>query len=156
MKFSIVFIQLVMCLVDVVFSETEGQITNHKKLLVQSNQLRRVLTGSGLTRHALAISNGNRSFGSKAHNATVNYIKEKLDSTGYYNTELQTFPCMYSEGKSEFMAAGKAYDTAWFTYGPSGNVTAEIVPVANLGCERVKFHSSFQNAITSHQKLIFE
>lgn len=114
---------------------------------VQSNQLRRLLLRSNLLKHADALeeqaklSDGNRAFGTKAHNATVDYIKRKLDATGYYDTELQTFEYLFSEGTANFTAviagAQKNYDTEWFTYGPAGTVEAKVVIVNELGCVAV-------------------
>jgi hypothetical protein len=116
-----------------------------RRPLVQSNQLRRVLLRSALKAHGqkfmgfAAASNGTRAFGTVGHNLTVDYIKTKLDKTGYYNVELQHFVTLYSEGTSNFSALGTNYSTAWFTYGPAGNVTAPVVPVDDLGCEPVSF-----------------
>jgi hypothetical protein len=118
-----------------------------RRPLVQSNQLRRVLLRSALKAHGqkfmgfAAASNGTRAFGTVGHNLTVDYIKTKLDKTGYYNVELQHFVTLYSEGTSNFSALGTNYSTAWFTYGPAGDVTAPVVPVDDLGCEPVSFFS---------------
>jgi len=114
---------------------------------VQSNQLRRAIMRSNLLKHADALeeqaklSNGTRAFGTKAHNATVHYIKKKLDATGYYDTELQTFEHLFSEGTANFTAviggAQKNYDSEWFTYGPAGEVKGKFVVVSELGCTAV-------------------
>jgi Zn-dependent M28 family amino/carboxypeptidase len=64
----------------------------------------------------------------------VEYIKSRLDTTGYYDTYLQTFPHFYSEGTANFSADGKSYTSEWFTYGPAGKVTAPLVSLLGLGC----------------------
>ncbi|KAH9479763.1 putative leucine aminopeptidase 2 [Psilocybe cubensis] len=111
-----------------------------KRPLVVSSLLQSSIKSSNLLTHARKftefskLSNGTRAFGSAGHNATVKYIKAELDKTGYYDTELQTFPYLYSQGTAAFSANGTDYATAWFTYGPGGEVTAPLVVVNNLGC----------------------
>jgi hypothetical protein len=82
-------------------------------------------------------SGGTRAFGSRAHNSTVRYIKTLLDATGFYDTSLQTFEYLYSSGSAEISANGTALTSRWFTYGPSGDVSANLVLVNNLGCDAV-------------------
>ncbi|KAI5777993.1 hypothetical protein EDC01DRAFT_676104 [Geopyxis carbonaria] len=124
-----------------------------KRPLVQSNQLRRTLTRSALLKHAdaleahAALSNGTRAFGTAGHNATVDYIKSKLDATGYYDTELQTFSYLFSEGTATFTADGAAYASAWFTYGPGGDASGPILAVDNLGCTAADFPAAVAGAI---------
>lgn len=116
----------------------------HHKPLVQSNQLRRGLTRSALLKHANkfeafanASPGNNRAFGTKGHNATVDYIKAQLDKTGFYDTELQTFNYLYSEGTANLTVNAEPYVTEWFTYGPGGTAEGLLVPVSDLGCEAV-------------------
>ena len=82
-------------------------------------------------------SGGTRAFGSRAHNSTVRYIKTLLDLTGFYDTSLQTFEYLYSSGSAQISANGTALTSRWFTYGPSGDVSANLVLVNNLGCDAV-------------------
>ncbi|KAA8911641.1 hypothetical protein FN846DRAFT_773832 [Sphaerosporella brunnea] len=120
---------------------------------LQSKQLRHAILRSNLLKHADALveharlSNGSRAFGSKGHNATVDYIKRKLDATGYYDTELQTFVYPFSDGTANFTAKEKKYSTEWFTYGPAGNVTAPVVVVNELGCEKANFLATVEGNI---------
>ncbi|KAF8249186.1 Zn-dependent exopeptidase [Wilcoxina mikolae CBS 423.85] len=112
--------------------------------MVQSKALRRVLLPANLLKHADALvsqaasSGGNRVFGSTGHNATVKYIKDLLDSTGYYDIELQTFPFVVSDGTSSFSAtisgAKKDYTNEYLTYAPSGTVTSTLMVAKNVGC----------------------
>ncbi|KAF5329514.1 hypothetical protein D9619_009067 [Psilocybe cf. subviscida] len=108
-----------------------------------STLLQATIFGQGLLFHARQFvehskkSNGTRVFGSAGHNATVNYIKTLLDATRYYDTEIQTFPYLYSAGSATFgLSNGTTYsDVNWFTYGPGGDVTAPIILVDREGCE---------------------
>ncbi|TFK35302.1 hypothetical protein BDQ12DRAFT_320095 [Crucibulum laeve] len=108
--------------------------------LVTSTELRRTISSRALLDHAnkfvgfSKLSDGTRAFGSKGHNASVDYIKKSLDKTGYYDTQLQTFSYLFSEGTAQFSAGGVSYTTGWFTYGPAGLVEAPIVVVNDLGC----------------------
>ncbi|PPQ85298.1 hypothetical protein CVT25_010071 [Psilocybe cyanescens] len=119
-----------------------------KRPLVVSQTLQNSIKSSNLLEHARQfvkfskLSNGTRVFGSEGHNATVKYIKSQLDKTGYYDTEFQTFPYLFSQGTATFSANGTAYDSAWFTYGPAGDVTAPLVVVDNLGCTLADFPAS--------------
>lgn len=116
----------------------------HRKPFVVPPALIREVDARNLVNHAnqfvkfSKLSNGTRAFGSKGHNATVQYIKGLLDRTNAYTTEYQTFPYLYSEGDAAFSANGTDYTTAWFTYGPAGDVTAPLHTVAGVGCELVR------------------
>jgi len=115
--------------------------------LVESKKLQRVLLRSNLLGHAQALtehaklSNGTRAFGTKGHNATVAYIKQKLDATGYYDTELQTLDYVLSEGTANFTAVvrgeQKNFDTEWLLYGPAGTAEGKLVVVNDIGCVQV-------------------
>ncbi|KAJ2920654.1 hypothetical protein H1R20_g16439, partial [Candolleomyces eurysporus] len=92
-------------------------------------------------------SGGTRAFGSRAHNSTVRYIKTLLDATGFYDTSLQTFPYLYSSGSAEIAANGTALASRWFTYGPSGDVSANLVVVNNLGCDASDYPAAVEGQI---------
>lgn len=123
------------------------------KPLVHSGALQALSSRLTLLAHAREfikhsqLSEGNRAFGSRGHNATVNYIKRLLDLTGYYDTELQTFPYLYSSGSATFAANNEQFETKWFTYGPGGDVTATLVPVANLGCDPADYPANLEGKI---------
>lgn len=93
--------------------------------------LQTVATGAGNT----------RMFGSKGHNQTVTYIKGKLDATGYYDIELQTFPFTILNGTAKFSTTGieKDYEAEYLTYAPSGDVSAELMVAKEVGCNGVTF-----------------
>ncbi|PFH47687.1 hypothetical protein AMATHDRAFT_151509 [Amanita thiersii Skay4041] len=112
---------------------------------VSSESLTKTITDTNLLKHAhkLAefanLSNGTRVFGSPGHNATVQYIKDKLDATGFYDIVLQTFPYMYSYGTAQFSVNGEPYSIRWIKYGPAGQANATLVPISNLGCNSSDF-----------------
>ncbi|TEB20169.1 Zn-dependent exopeptidase [Coprinellus micaceus] len=131
----------------------ERGILDNLKPLVSSTGLQLLTTKLTLLAHARQflkfsqLSDGTRAFGSKGHNATVNYIKTLLDATRYYDTELQTFPYLFSSGEATFAVDNSAVESQWFTYGPAGDITAQIVPVANLGCDAADYPAEVEGKI---------
>ncbi|KAA8909680.1 hypothetical protein FN846DRAFT_1027508 [Sphaerosporella brunnea] len=125
--------------------------------LVQSNQLRRVLTRTALREHGQKFmdfafqspgTQKNRVFGSIGHNLTVEYIKQKLDETGYYDTEYQSFQALFSQGNAYFVWGGDGFfETGWFTYGPAGSVAGDIVPVNEVGCTLADYPAAVEGNI---------
>lgn len=115
--------------------------------IVQSNQLRRVLTRTALLAHAQKlqdisdVSGRNRVAGSVGHNKTVDYIYDTLVATGYYDVERQPFTYIFSDGNVTFSAAGTGYPSEYFQYGPAGSAVGPLVPVAATGCEAVSAHA---------------
>ena len=85
------------------------------------------------------LSNGTRAFGSKGHQATLKYVADLLEETGYYDIELEEFTYSYSEAKAQFFANGKEYLTRGLGYSPSGDITGSVVVVNDLGCNAVGF-----------------
>lgn len=83
------------------------------------------------------LSNGTRAFGSKGHQATLQYVAELLEATGYYDIEFEEFTYSYSEAKAQFFADGNEYLTRGLGYSPSGDVTESVVVVNDLGCNSV-------------------
>jgi len=123
--------------------------------LVESNKLRRLLTRTGLLAHASALQQiadtdpqGNRAFGGVGHKGTVEYIKRWFAQwPDYYTVETQDFNATYSAGSSSLSAEGRAVDSIWFTYSPSGTINAALAPVANLGCEPSDFSENVRGKI---------
>lgn len=115
--------------------------------LVQSNQLRRVLTRTALLGHAEKLESfghadpqKNRGFGGVGHNLTVDYLFDTLSALDYYDVWLQSFDLLYAAGDSKIVIEGTTYTSLYFTYAPSsdGPITAELVPVSSSGCEAVR------------------
>lgn len=96
------------------------------------------------------LSNFTRAFGSKGHNATIWYIKDLLDATGYYDTEFEEFVYSYSEATAQFSANGQSYPTKGLGYAPSGEVTGPVVVVNDLGCTAVMTPSLDSRLMPSH------
>lgn len=88
---------------------------------------------------AYAYPDRNRVFGGQAHNDTVNFLAEVLESTGYYDVEIQPFVELFSGGNSSLTINGQATNQSLFTYTPSGQVNASLVAVNNLGCDAADF-----------------
>ena len=117
--------------------------------LVESNKLRRALTRSALLQHADKLygfsredPDGNRAFGGKGHNLTVDYLYDtfaKGPLATYYTVEKQEFVHEYSYGTSNVVVEGDVMESAYFTYSPStgGNVTLPLGATENLGCSPV-------------------
>ncbi|CUA68508.1 aminopeptidase Y, putative [Rhizoctonia solani] len=74
-------------------------------------------------------SNGTRVFGSKGHNASVDYVATIAKLAGY-DVQRQTFPHEYSEVLTQRFTAGTAINISAMTYSPStplGGVTVPLV-----------------------------
>lgn len=130
--------------------------------LVESNKLRRVLYRKALYEHAKKFQSfadstpkRNRVAGSIGHNLTVDYLYDTLVATGYYNVEKQPFTYVFSEGNTSFSANSTKYASEYMTYSPStggSTLTAQLVKVANLGCDQVCQRVSCDNSRTNHRK----
>jgi hypothetical protein len=92
---------------------------------------------------AYASAERNRFIGSPGHNDTVYWLKDTLESLdGYYNVSLQQFftVAQLSGSINSFEVDGAVPlngSYLLFDYSASGNVTAPLVPVNNLGCNAV-------------------
>ncbi|KAF2451424.1 aminopeptidase-like protein Y [Karstenula rhodostoma CBS 690.94] len=117
---------------------------NNKKLvtpreLIKDVKLKNLLAGSQKLQDFANANGGNRAFGGGGHNATVNWLYTELKKTGYYNVKKQPFVELFTAATIDFSAGGTEYDAFYMTYGPSGNVTAPLVPVANIGCDAADY-----------------
>jgi len=110
------------------------------KELVTSEKLQAQITIDGLMAGAsklqtIADSNGgNRAFGSAGHNRTVDYLFDTLSALNYYTVTKQSFVELFSSGSASLSVDGSNVDANIMTYTPPGNVNANFVKVANLGC----------------------
>lgn len=92
---------------------------------------------------AYASEERNRFIGSPGHNDTVYWLKDTLESLdGYYNVSLQNFytVAQINGTINSFLVNGAAVlesDYLLFDYSASGNVTAPLVTVSNVGCNAV-------------------
>ncbi|KAF2709005.1 Zn-dependent exopeptidase [Pleomassaria siparia CBS 279.74] len=123
------------------------------KKLVSSAALQKLiniedlLAGSQKLQDIADANGGNRAFGGTGHNATVDYIYETLKKTGYYDVSKHAFVELFSSATVNFEAAGTNYSAAYMTYGPSGQATAPLVPVANIGCTQADYPAEVSGAI---------
>ncbi|KAK3697136.1 hypothetical protein LTR37_017632 [Vermiconidia calcicola] len=85
---------------------------------------------------AYSTRNRNRVMGSRGHNLTIDWITSYLDKhPDYYTYEVQPFTALYSRSEGELEVDDEDQEADIFEYSPSGDVEANIVAVANLGCE---------------------
>lgn len=111
-----------------------------------------LLSGSQKLQDFADANGGNRVFGSGGHNATVDWLVETLEATGYYDVEKQPFTELYAEADGTFSAGGEVIETETFSYTPGGEVTAPIVLVNNLGCEEGDYPSAVEGNIALIQR----
>jgi len=88
------------------------------------------------------LSNGTRSHGTAGYNASVAYIKQLLEATGFYQTELQpvTSVTIVFTQLAVSDSSGTTYSEADIIPmydSPAGLVTAPLLVVSNTGCESV-------------------
>jgi hypothetical protein len=93
---------------------------------------------------AYASEERNRFIGTPGHNDTVYWLKDTLESLdGYYNVSLQNFftVAQLNGTINAFTVDGAAVPESsylLFDYSASGNVTAPLAIVSNLGCNAVR------------------
>ncbi|CZS91396.1 related to aminopeptidase Y precursor, vacuolar [Rhynchosporium graminicola] len=118
----------------------------------EQNKLRRVLLrsellskGATLQGFAYATEERNRYIGSPGHNATVNWLYDTLTNTGYYDVYIQPFPVESSSATGT--ANGAPLAVAAMTGTPAGTPSAEIVNVANIGCDAADYPAALAGKI---------
>ncbi|RVX71221.1 hypothetical protein B0A52_04795 [Exophiala mesophila] len=94
-----------------------------------------------------ADPDGNRAFGGEGHNATVDYLFDTLNATGYYNVTRQEFVELFSAASGSLTIDDEEIEIGFFTYTPSGNASAPLVAVAELGCSSDDFPENSTDAI---------
>jgi len=105
---------------------------------------------------AYASEERNRFIGSPGHNDTVYWLKDTLESLdGYYNVSLQNFYTIAQINGTinAFLVDGAPVpesDYLLFDYSASGNVTAPLVTVSNVGCNA----SDYPAAVSGNIALI--
>ncbi|CAA9964915.1 hypothetical protein CFE70_008041 [Pyrenophora teres f. teres 0-1] len=124
----------------------ELQLVSPDALIKQIN-LEDLLEGSQQLQTFADAAGGNRAFGGTGHNATTEWLYQTLKATGYYNVYKQPFTDLFTAATTQFTAAGEELDAAYMTYGPSGDVTANVVKVNNLGCNVADFPADVSGQI---------
>ncbi|KAG8690918.1 hypothetical protein FRC09_011794 [Ceratobasidium sp. 395] len=117
-------------------ASTVDDLLNKLKLPLSSEKLQKDISVLALKTHSKVLQgfadkyNGTRVFGSKGHNASVDYVATLAKLWGYDVTK-QTFPYPYSEVLVQKLnAGGSAINITAMTYSPStpaGGVTAPLV-----------------------------
>ena len=130
--------------------EAREQKSSTNLTLVTSEGLRALVDESALFKRgeklqelAYSTPDRNRLTGSEGMNLTIDYIYETLTGLGdYYDVELEPFSLPISSGNAT-LAVDDVIDpsASLLSYSPAGVVVEEIVPVANLGCVTVCFHT---------------
>ncbi|KAF2736882.1 Zn-dependent exopeptidase [Polyplosphaeria fusca] len=128
-----------------------------KKLpLVDSKKLQKSIKSSALLKGAEKLQEiayntpeRNRLMGSQGHNDTVKFLKKTLESLdGYYKVELQPFSSLVQlNGTYALAIDGETTESGAMEYSPSGNISAPLVVVSNLGCEASDYPSDVSGNI---------
>ena len=132
---------LVFAAISVFASPQYGHKPGYGMPPVSSEQLQSLISLDELISGAARLqafadaSGGNRVFGGPGHNATVNFLYEVLESTGYYDVSLQEFIAPYSGGTASLTVNGEEIPVDLLTYTGEGSGTGPLVAVDNLGCE---------------------
>jgi Zn-dependent M28 family amino/carboxypeptidase len=112
------------------------------KDLINDIKLEDLLKGSQKLQDIADEAGGNRAFGGTGHNATTEWLYQTLLATGYYDVYKQPFVELFTAATTKFTAAGEEIPVSYMTFGPSGDVTADIVKVNNLGCAAEDYPAS--------------
>lgn len=97
---------------------------------------------------AYATPDRNRVIGSEGHNNTVTYLVESIEALGdYWTVYRQPFTALYSNVEGELTVDGVTIVPSLFEYSPGGTVTAELVPVADIGCEAANYPAEVEGKI---------
>ncbi|ORY10576.1 hypothetical protein BCR34DRAFT_485485 [Clohesyomyces aquaticus] len=138
------------------YGPPKGNKTCQHKPLVDSKKLQRSIKESALLKgaqqlqdFAYAYPERNRLMGSKGHNDTVDYLVKELEALdGYYTVEKQKFSSLVQvNGTASLMIDGTTYVPGIMEYSPSGNISAPLVVVNNLGCEATDYPAEVSGKI---------
>src|SRR4051794_14900778 len=108
---------------------------------VNTKKLRNAVTVNGILGHERALqqianlNGGTRASGTPGFQASLNYVKGRLDAAGY-KTSVQQFDFPFFENLadptlSEVSPTAQEFDTATLTFSGSGDVTGKLVPANN-------------------------
>ncbi|KAF1965356.1 peptidase [Bimuria novae-zelandiae CBS 107.79] len=121
------------------YGNDKGKKLVTQKELVKDIKLKDLLAGAQKLQDFANANGGNRAFGGGGHNATVDWLYKTLKATGYYNVIKQPFVELFTAATIDFSVNGVEYPASYMTYSPSGNATAPLVPVANIGCDAADY-----------------
>jgi Zn-dependent M28 family amino/carboxypeptidase len=112
-----------------------------------TKQLRDAVTAAGITDHLEALqtiadmNGGTRASGTPGYDASLAYVKEQLDATGYFDTRVQEFdfdffqettPAQFERLSPTARTYALNDDFLTMEYSGSGDVTGSIVPTNDI------------------------
>ena len=112
-----------------------------------SSQLRQAVTAAGIQEHLQAFQNianmngGHRASGSPGYDASLAYVKSKLEDTGYFNVRVQPFsfdlftetaPAEFQRISHDARTYVSGTDFLTMEYSGSGDVTGAVVPTNDI------------------------
>jgi Zn-dependent M28 family amino/carboxypeptidase len=106
-----------------------------------------LLAGSQKLQDFADAHGGNRAFGSGGHNATVDWLFDTLEATGYYDVVKQPFQEYFHTASASLDVNGPVDSVASMTYTPGGNVHGPIIAVANVGCDAADYPAEVKGNI---------
>lgn len=106
-----------------------------------------LLAGSQKLQDQADAHGGNRAFGSGGHNATVDWLYDTLDATGYYDVVKQPFTELFASAEASLVIDGKDTENQPMTYTPGGSGSGNLLHVEGLGCTADAFPSEAEGAV---------
>lgn len=95
---------------------------------------------------------GHRAFGSGGHNATVDFLYDKLKATGYYNVVKQPFTELYAEGTGSIAVDGADVASTIMTYSPGGSYSGPLILGNGIGCNAEDYPAEVEGAVVMVQR----
>lgn len=107
--------------------------------LIKKIKLEDLIAGSQKLQDFADENGGNRAFGGGGHNATAEWLFQTLQETGYYDVYKQPFVELFTAATVKATVAGADIAADYLTFGPSGEVSGNLVKVNALGCNASDF-----------------
>lgn len=120
-----------------VTSEALQELITLDDLLDGSKQLQKFADENG----------GNRAFGSGGHNATVDWLYDTLDATGYYDVVKQPFVELFAAADATLTIGGEEYENQPMTYTPGGTGSGSLLYVEGFGCTAEQFPAEAEGSV---------
>ncbi|KAI9151756.1 aminopeptidase Y [Paramyrothecium foliicola] len=98
-----------------------------------------LLAGSQKLQDFADANGGNRAFGGGGHNATVDWLYDTLEATGYYDVVKQPFTEYFHTASATLDVNGAVDSVSTMTYTPPGTANRPVVAVSNVGCDAADY-----------------
>lgn len=108
-------------------------VTSEK--LQQLINLEDLLAGSRKLQDFADANNNTRSFGSRGHNATVDWLYDTLVATNYFHVEKQPLVQTFYNATGSVIIDGTPLNMVPMRYSPSLSFSGPLTRVAHLGCD---------------------